>query len=427
MRVPRPRYLTSSRFLVPVFSFGHYSQSRPQLLLCDLMGHCGPRRRLKPIAFDCFAGCGGMTQGFKDAGYRVVGAIENDPVACGVYRANHRRVHLWPVDVRNVSARVVLKKLKLNVGDLDLLGGCPPCQGFSTLRTYNGRRSVRDAQNDLIFEFQRLVLGLKPKTVMLENVPALLTNSRLTRFKTALRRAGYTIKVDILNAVDYGVPQRRRRVVLLASRVSTEVDFADALPRRRTVRHAIGRLTEPGRSRDPVHNLPENRAARVVEMIRAVPKDGGSRKELPARLRLRCHKNSDGFRDVYGRMAWDKAAPTITTGCFNPSKGRFLHPAQHRTITMREAALLQTFPKTYKFPVKYGKVRLATMIGNALPPAFIKHHAVRLLRLHATSSNAAKSPIRSRTRTRISPLGIELAATTQLARRARASCATGTA
>lgn len=372
----------------------------------------------KPTAFDCFAGCGGMTQGFKDAGYQVIGAVENDPAACSVYRANHARVHLWQLDIRRLSATAVLKKLKLKAGELDLLGGCPPCQGFSTLRTYNGGRRIRDAQNDLIFEFQRLVLGLKPKTVMLENVPALFTNSRLKKFKAALRQAGYSVKVNILNAVDYGVPQRRRRVVLLASRILTEVGFADPLPRRRTVRHAIGRLTEPGRSRDPIHNLPENRTAQVIEMIRAVPRDGGSRKELPARLRLRCHKHSDGFCDVYGRMAWDQAAPTITTGCFNPSKGRFLHPTQHRTITMREAALLQSFPKGYKFPVRHGKVRLATMIGNALPPAFIMHQAMHLLRLHKTASVEAMERIRSRTRTRTFPSGTESVATKQHVRRA---------
>jgi len=110
-----------------------------------------------------------------------------------------------------------------------------------------------------------------------------------------------------------------------------------------------------------------------------VPADGGSRSALPSRLKLECHKNSDGFKDVYGRMAWDEPAPTITTGCFNPSKGRFLHPEANRAITMREAALLQSFPKSYKFPATLGKVKVATMIGNALPPRFIKSHAKQLL------------------------------------------------
>jgi DNA (cytosine-5)-methyltransferase 1 len=320
-----------------------------------------------------------MSQGFKSAGYQVVGGIEIDPSACDVYKINHPKVHLWQSDIRKVSARSILRRLKLKVGELDLLGGCPPCQGFSTLRTYNGSRRVRDKQNDLIFEFQRLALGLKPKRVMLENVPGLRDNRRLHEFKASLEGAGYKVEAKVLNVVDYGVPQRRRRLVLLASRISG-VEFAKAGEHRRTVRNAIGSLLKVGRSGDPLHDLPENRSARMKKVINAVPHDGGSRTALPRHLTLQCHNDSDGFKDVYGRMAWDEPAPTITTGCFNPSKGRFLHPIENRCISMREAALLQSFPRRYKFPAELGKVRIATMIGNALPPEFIKRHAKQLLR-----------------------------------------------
>lgn len=335
----------------------------------------------KPTAIDCFAGCGGMSLGFRQAGYKVLGAIEIDPDAVAVYRSNHAGVHTWSKDISDVSVAEVLRTLGIRKGELDLLGGCPPCQGFSTLRTYNGKRRNRDKQNDLIFEFQRLVLGLKPKRVMMENVPGLFTNSRLKKFRAALEKAGYTVKADVLNVADYGVPQRRRRMVLLASRVSA-VEFAAPIKPVRTVRQAIEVLPRAGKSGDALHDLPESRSRKVIERIRRVPRNGGSRSALPRRLRLECHKNSDGFKDVYGRMAWDEPAPTITTGCFNPSKGRFLHPSENRAITMREAALLQSFPKSYKFPTSVGKVRVATMIGNALPPEFIKRHAVALSRLH---------------------------------------------
>jgi len=331
-----------------------------------------------------------MTMGLKQAGYNVVGAIEIDPDATRVYKLNHPTTEVWTTDIRRVGAKDVLDKLGLKKGQLDLLGGCPPCQGFSTLRTYNGGRRIRDAQNDLILEFQRLVLGLKPKRVMIENVPGLFSDRRLTEFRAVLERVGYKVDADVLNVADYGVPQRRRRLVLLASRVSS-VAFAEPSRRVRTVRDAIGAMPRAGRSGDALHDLPEHRSPSVAARIREIPRDGGSRSSLPSHLRLRCHETSDGFKDVYGRMAWDEPAPTITTGCFNPSKGRFLHPEADRGITMREAALLQSFPKSYKFPSELGKVKIATMIGNALPPKFIKRHAKQLLRSQSVWGAVARS------------------------------------
>ncbi len=335
--------------------------------------------RAQPSALDCFAGCGGMTEGFRQAGYRVVGAIELDPCAVEVYRLNHPGVHVWQDDIRKVSAQSILRMLRLRKGELDLLGGCPPCQGFSTLRTRNGSRRVRDKRNDLIYEFQRLVLDLRPKYVMLENVPRLIKDRRFRTFTQALEEAGYRVKAEVLNVAHYNVPQRRRRTVAIASRVG-EPYLAGKSTGLRTVRQAIGSLKPAGSSGDPLHDMPEHRSAVVSERISQIPRDGGGRESLPRHLTLACHKKSDGFKDVYGRMAWDAPAPTITTGCFNPSKGRFLHPDENRAVTIREAALLQSFPPSYEFPVGFGKVKLAEMIGNALPPAFIRLHAEALMR-----------------------------------------------
>ena len=333
----------------------------------------------RPTAIDCFAGCGGMTEGFRQAGYRVVGAIEIDPCASVVYKLNHHRVRVWQDDIKNISAQSILRMLKLRKGELDLLGGCPPCQGFSRLRTRNGKRCIRDKRNDLIYEFQRLVLDLRPKHVMLENVPRLIKDQRLRNFTRSLEDAGYTLKVEVLNVAHYGVPQRRRRAIVIASRVG-EPCLANEDAACHSVRQAIGSLGPAGNSGDPLHDMPEKRSAIVRERIRQIPKNGGGRASLPRHLQLECHSDLDGFWDVYGRMAWDEPAPTITTGCFNPSKGRFLHPAENRAITIREAALLQSFPSSYEFPVRFGKVKLAEMIGNALPPAFIRHHAQALKR-----------------------------------------------
>jgi DNA (cytosine-5)-methyltransferase 1 len=339
----------------------------------------------RPTAIDCFAGCGGMSEGLRRAGYDVIGAIEIDKDAAAVYKLNHPDTKVWRRDITRLPATKILRDLGLRKGQLDLLGGCPPCQGFSTLRTYNGKRRIRDKQNDLIFQFQRLVLKLRPKRVMMENVPGLEDDFRLKKFRARLEGAGYASDAEVHNVVEYGVPQRRRRLVLLASRVPGTVEFAAPSRKVRTVGDAIGKLPKAGKSGDPLHDLPENRSRTVAARIRRVPRNGGSRSALPSRLCLRCHKDSNGFKDVYGRMAWDQPAPTITTGCFNPSKGRFLHPTAHRAITMREAALLQTFPRKYQFPARLGKVRLATMIGNALPPEFIRRHALSGLQGTQTS------------------------------------------
>lgn len=329
---------------------------------------------MKPKAIDLFSGCGGLTLGLRRAGFCVVGAVECEELAAETYRANHPDVHLWQKDIRNLPAARVARTLGLKAGELDLLAGCPPCQGFSSMRSLNGKRRIRDKRNDLMFEFLRFVRVLRPKAVMLENVPGLANSYRLKWFKSVLRKLGYIINADIKNAKHFGVPQRRRRLILLGGQVA-QIRFADESKTMRTVKQTIGGLPKAGSSGDKLHDLEENRCDRIRSLIAAIPKDGGSRTDLPARRQLRCHKKCDGFKDVYGRMSWDEVAPTITSGCFNPSKGRFLHPRENRTITLREAAMLQGFPKTYRFPSCPSKQAVALLIGNALPPEFIRRHA----------------------------------------------------
>jgi DNA (cytosine-5)-methyltransferase 1 len=208
--------------------------------------------------------------------------------------------------------------------------GCPPCQGFSMLRTRNGANHNRDRRNDLVNEMLRFAKAFRPKTVMMENVPRLYHYKPFKNLCKGLRDLGYNVKVEIKDAARYGVPQRRRRLILLAG-LGFEIPFAVEARYTRTVREAIGRLKEPGKRKDALHNIPEKkRSKRVIELIRDIPKDGGSRGDLPRDRQLDCHKRSSGFKDIYGRMAWDAVAPTITGGCFNPSKGRFLHPTKDR-------------------------------------------------------------------------------------------------
>jgi DNA (cytosine-5)-methyltransferase 1 len=306
-------------------------------------------RKNIPIAIDLFCGCGGLTQGLKKAGFNVIGAADVDPLSVATYKANHPEAVVWETDIRTLKTATVKRELGLKKGSLDLLAGCPPCQGFSTMRTLNGAKRVVDPRNDLLFEFVRFVKELKPKTVMLENVPGLADDKRFDVFCKELKQLGYKGDYRILNAADYGVPQRRRRLIYLAG-LNEPISFAAEARKRRTVRDAIAVLPAPGKGGDALHNLPENRSEKIKELIKKIPKDGGSRTALSKKEQLKCHKQCNGFKDVYGRMSWDDVAPTITSGCFNPSKGRFLHPTKNRAITLREAALLQSFPRRYKFP-----------------------------------------------------------------------------
>lgn len=330
--------------------------------------------RLKAV--DLFAGCGGLTLGLRRAGFDVVGAVEIDERAASVYQENHPGVELKQADIRNLCARKFRRELGLARGELDLLAGCPPCQGFSSLRTRNGANRNRDLRNGLIDDMLRLIEEFMPRAVMMENVPGLARFRPFAGFCKQLKQLGYVIQFAIKDAANYGVPQRRRRLILLAGR-GFSVPFGKECDEISTVRSAIGALGAFAKA-DKLHNLPEQRSSKVMSLIRDIPRNGGSRGDLPASRQLACHRRSDGFKDIYGRMAWNAPAPTITSGCFNPSKGRFLHPVKNRAITMREAALLQSFPRNYIFDASLGKQAIALMIGNALPPEFIRRHALEI-------------------------------------------------
>lgn len=329
----------------------------------------------KPSAIDLFCGCGGMTEGLKQAGFRVLWGNDVATAPLMAYRANHPEVLVDEKDIRAIECKHLMDTLGVKKGELDLLAGCPPCQGFSSIRTNNGRYLIPDDRNDLINDYLRFVKAFRPKAVMLENVPGLKDDSRFENFVTTMAELGYAGEWKILNVADYGVPQRRKRLIYVAA-YKKRIRIHEKKGTCRTVRDAIGTLPPAGKSGDPLHDIPEIRTKKIQEMIALIPKDGGSRSQLPKEFILPCHKrNPGGFRDVYGRMAWDKPSPTITGGCASPSKGRFLHPEENRCITPREASLLQGFPPDYIFPKGLSKDRLALMVGNALPVPFIYAHA----------------------------------------------------
>ncbi|HGP3596941.1 TPA: DNA cytosine methyltransferase [Yersinia enterocolitica] len=343
-----------------------------------------PKNRIEITALDMFSGCGGLSQGLLQAGFSVKAAIEIDLKAKETYEQNHPHSLMYHADVRSLDPNKILHDLNMNPGELTLLAGCPPCQGFSRLRTKNKISSIEDCRNDLIFEFIRFIQVMKPKMVMLENVPNLVSDGRFNKLLQFLDSNGYLSTFNVLNASDYGVPQRRKRLILLACK-GHKPNLAEKNKKIVNIREAIFNIELKIANNDPLHYLKENRSQHVMNIIKHIPRNGGSRTDLPEEYHLACHKKVSGFFDVYGRMSWDDVSPTITSGCNNPSKGRFLHPTEDRVISLREAAVLQGFPVDYLFNIKHGKGAIALMIGNALPPPFIKAHAKSLLKTKLVS------------------------------------------
>jgi len=324
-------------------------------------------------SIDLFAGAGGLSYGLSTEGFKVAVAVEIDPIAANSYKLNHQDTKVLIEDIRNIRGPKLLKEAGIAKGSLDLLTGCPPCQGFSSLRTKRRQQNTDDPRNNLISEILRLVRSIRPRALIIENVPGIIKDKRFFEFQKGLERSGYQSDYSILNASDFGVPQRRRRLVLVAflgRKVPT--NWSSYRGNSKTVRDTISHLNIAGESGDLLHDLPENRTPEMLKRIRATPKDGGSRRDLPPELQCACHLRSSGYFDVYGRMAWDSVSPTITSGCVNPSKGRFLHPEEDRAITLREAALLQSFPINYQFCTTKGKDHVARQIGNAFPPDLIR-------------------------------------------------------
>jgi len=319
-------------------------------------------------AVDLFSGCGGLSCGMQKAGFHIKVAIDNDVDACRTFKINHPETEIINEDIRNIDTHKI--KEIMGFQQLHLLAGCPPCQGFSTIRKLNKRKSFRDNRNKLIWEYFRFVEELKPLTIMMENVPGLTGYYLFKDFIVKLRELGYLLKYNVVDIKNYSVPQRRKRVVLIGSLLG-KLDIAPASHEKITVQHAIGNLESIESTSDPLHRTRTTHTERIKRLISLIPKDGGSRQDLPTEYRLKCHnKPNVGFNDIYGRLSWNDYSTTITGGCLNPSKGRFLHPQEDRVITAREAALLQSFPMDYIFPTDISKASLASLIGNALPPKF---------------------------------------------------------
>lgn len=320
---------------------------------------------------DLFCGIGGLTHGFVKVGFDVVAGIDNDKDCRFGYERNNNAVFIEK-DILDVSSKD-LEKLYGNMDGLKILVGCAPCQPFSKLNL----KDITDKQLQPLEKFAQLVKETKPDVVSMENVKGLLKNPIFESFLRVLDKNGYQYSYSIVDFSDYGVPQKRQRMVLLASRLG----MISLIPpthknKKKTVRDVIARL-EPIKDgevsgKDTLHRArllsPLNK-----KRIRATPKDGGNSRSWNKKLILECHKKESGetYRgSVYGRMRWDAPAPTMTTQCIGIGNGRYGHPEQDRAISLREAALFQTFPKGYQFVDPKRKLivaDIARFIGNAVP------------------------------------------------------------
>jgi DNA (cytosine-5)-methyltransferase 1 len=345
---------------------------------------------------DLFAGCGGMTRGFEDSGaFRSVFAVEFDRDAAATYAANFGE-HVACGPIEDVAAFPAA----------DVVIGGPPCQGFSPLN----RAAAGFERRGLWREYLRALEAAEPRAFVMENVPELLGSAEYAEFRRRAEALGFTVEAEILNAADFGVPQRRRRAIVIGTRVSAATPWpspthANPLP---LVTHRAtkgrGLPAQPGGRapwvtfRDAVEGLPlqpdgrcwhraRNPRPESVRRYKAVPRDGGDRFAMQRNLDQaglgelvpRCWREKPtGTTDVFGRLWWDRPALTIRTEFYKPEKGRYLHPSAHRPITVREAARLMSFPDDFVLPEEQSMSSVARQVGNAVPPLLARRIAEAL-------------------------------------------------
>ena len=336
-------------------------------------------------AYDFFCGAGGLTRGLLDAGIEVVTGFDHDERCRATYEYNNPGVRFVQLDIREIRPQALDLKYQPGRYNGILFAGCAPCQPFSSQRKGNGH--CRDAT--LLGEFGRLVEAVLPEYVLIENVPGIAKVrgfSTFRRFLKMLKVYDYEYDWRFLNAKSYGIPQNRRRLVLLARRYQQtslpEAKYGKHLRPFRTVRQAISHFPAiTAGERNP--HIPNHVAASITELnlqrLRMTPHDGGDWRDWPKHLLLKCHQGDyKGHTDVYGRMRWDYPAPALTSRCHSISNGRYGHPNQDRAISLREAAALQSFSDGYKF-IEESNRHIAMQIGNAVPVRLGKQIGTHIL------------------------------------------------
>ncbi|WP_171500043.1 DNA cytosine methyltransferase [Acinetobacter soli] len=320
-------------------------------------------------AVDLFCGVGGLTAGLLKSGIQVKAGYDIESACRHAYEFNNQATFIHK-DVAEVTGEEINQWY--SDGVIRLLAGCAPCQPFST---YNqGKDTSTDKKWPLLYHFSRLIKEVQPELVTMENVPDVIKHKVYHDFIQELEDLGYKISATEVACVDYGVPQTRRRHVVLASKISEVSIIPPTHETPVVVREVIGNLEvlEAGQ-RSKNDNLHVSSKLNEINLRRMrASKPGGTWRDWPRELRADCHKKDSGrnYGAVYGRMEWDKPAPTMTTLCYGFGNGRFGHPEQDRAISLREAALLQTFPHEYIFTHPDEPITMKAigkMIGNAVP------------------------------------------------------------
>ena len=333
-----------------------------------------PRNLLKVV--DLFCGAGGFTLAAHNSGCTTVFAVENDVHAATTFRkqflhSSTCKTKLYEDSILDLDAKALAAE-HFPDGGCDLVLGGPPCQGFSTLRIKGA--GVNDPRNKLVLSYFEFVAALRPKAFLMENVPGMLWPrhaSYLKKLYSLADQAGYDVfKPELIDARDHGVPQRRKRIFVLGIRRGLDQSTLSWPPKPTHADNGLGleqwascsAAFTPAPQND-VNDIHMNHGDELIKAFKATPPNGGSRQES-GRV-LKCHEKHNGHKDVYGRIDPNKPAPTMTTACVNPSKGRFVHPTEHHGITARQAARIQTFPDDFVF--HGGLTAAGKQIGNAVP------------------------------------------------------------
>lgn len=325
------------------------------------------------VAIDLFCGVGGLTKGLFLAGIKVNAGIDIDSSCCFAYEKNNHAKFINK-DVTLLSGED-LRTLYSNK-EVKILAGCAPCQPFSKYTDRYRKEGHRDDKWKLLYSFSRLVQDVRPEIVSMENVPNLSREKVFGDFVTKLHDLGYFVEWSVVYCPEYGVPQRRKRLVLLASRLGA-IKLIEPLydaDHYLTVRDAIGNLA-PLRdgeqdTTDMLHRTCKLSPINIQRIRQSIP--GGTWRDWDEAIQLKCHKRESGktYGSVYGRMCWDEPSPTITTQFYGYGNGRFGHPEQDRALSLREGAILQSFPNDYVFADDEHPATLREIgmhIGNAVP------------------------------------------------------------
>lgn len=351
-------------------------------------------KNIKLKAIDFFCSGGGMSFGMRQAGIKIIAGIDFDPDCKETYEANIKGAKYILADVSKLEEKELAKEINIKKNDDDLiLIGCSPCQYWTIIRTSKNKSAQ---SKNLLHEFHRFVKFYNPGYVVVENVPGILKKTKesgLNIFVDDLKNRGYKVRYEVINLNKYGVPQTRKRFSLIANRVTDKSIFPESNNSCPVVsdfigeNHGFSKISAGHKDLTNFKHTTAGLGVKNLKRLKLTPKNGGSRKSwAETELQLEAYKNKKGnisFNDTYGRMSWDKPAPTITTKFFNISNGRFAHPEENRPISLREGATLQTFSKKYKF-ISNSVSSIARIIGNAVPPLYAKQIGLTIIKNHGS-------------------------------------------